>query len=507
MQDKPPVIEVTHYNSDNTSEDGCSNGVPVTPPLRLKVISTLLVCLMGFGTYYNHGVLGAVKTPLKKAMHIDNTQFSLILCTQDLAIALLMPFSGLVTDYIGGAATLVIASTVGVIGSIIVSSAVQTRTYGLMLLGAGTLALGNSANSTARYRLFSAWFPPNHGFALTLGLELAAAKLGMLVSKALANVIAEGAGDLAWAFWVATLADFCVLLLGVASLFFVRACRRKYSVLADPSTGERLVERTGRFEPRRIAELPWTFWCIVVYHVFQTTTLLTFAQNLTEITEKRFDVSSKTAGWVSGVVIGGNFPLIPLVGGFIDKAGHRLSVMASLGLSMAMAMAIMRWDSSRVATGVSLGFVSLAICPTLLVAYDGVRSSLWHQELYGTANAIKVSTGYAVALIVRVGIGILQDRDHDGYQNVIIVYLVLAIGSLLTGIAMIIGSMFTLDLGRFQWSKKKRAARGEEIAARTRLEDDKLSVGRSKFNFMACSTAFTFLLGAIAAYIYACIRA
>lgn len=121
MQDKPPVIEVTHYNSDNTSEDGCSNGVPVTPPLRLKVISTLLVCLMGFGTYYNHGVLGAVKTPLKKvsirpnppafpilttdsqAMHIDNTQFSLILCTQDLAIALLMPFSGLVTDYIGGA--------------------------------------------------------------------------------------------------------------------------------------------------------------------------------------------------------------------------------------------------------------------------------------------------------------------------------------------------------------------------------------------------------------------
>lgn len=264
----------------------------------------------------------------------------------------------------------------------------QTRTYGLMLLGAGTLALGNSANSTARYRLFSAWFPPNHGFALTLGLELAAAKLGMLVSKALANVIAEDAGDLAWAFWVATLADFCVLLLGVASLFFVRACRRKYSVLADPSTGERLVERTGRFEPRRIAELPWTFWCIVVYHVFQTTTLLTFAQNLTEITEKRFDVSSKTAGWVSGVVIGGNFPLIPLVGGFIDKAGHRLSVMASLGLSMAMAMAIMRWDSSRVATGVSLGFVSLAICPTLLVAYDGVRSSLWHQELYGTANAV-----------------------------------------------------------------------------------------------------------------------
>ncbi|KAH7053148.1 major facilitator superfamily domain-containing protein [Macrophomina phaseolina] len=482
MQDKPPVIEIVQYGSNDESPQRSSQRLPAQPPLRLKVISTLLVCLMGFGTYYNQGLLGAVKTPLKKTLHINNMQFSLILCTQDLSVALMMPFSGLLTDYIGGAGLLVISSSVGVVGSVIVASAVQIRSWESMMLGSGLLALGNMANSTARYRLFSAWFPPNHGFALTLSFELAAAKMGMLVSKACANPIAEAAGDLAWSFWVAVFADLAVFLLAIGSLFFVRACRKKHAAVADPATGERLLERTGRFEPRRLVELPWTFWCVVGYHVFQTTTLLTFAMNLTELVEDRFSVPPRTAGWVSGVVIGGNFMLIPAFGALIDRLGQRLSLMAAIGLSMTVGMALLRFDAGKPATAVALAFVSLAICPTILVAYDATRSSLWHQELYGTANAVKVSTGFATSLVVRVGIGILQDRNGGSYRNVLSVYLALAVGAVLSAAAMILGSVVTLDLGRFQWSKEKRAALGHLIAARTKVEDERLVAGKNRLN-------------------------
>ncbi|EKG10263.1 hypothetical protein MPH_12645 [Macrophomina phaseolina MS6] len=70
MQDKPPVIEIVQYGSNDEYPQGSSQRLPAQPPLRLKVISTLLVCLMGFGTYYNQGLLGAVKTPLKKVEEV-----------------------------------------------------------------------------------------------------------------------------------------------------------------------------------------------------------------------------------------------------------------------------------------------------------------------------------------------------------------------------------------------------------------------------------------------------
>ncbi|EKG10264.1 hypothetical protein MPH_12646 [Macrophomina phaseolina MS6] len=207
--------------------------------------------------------------------------------------------------------------------------------------------------------------------------------------------------------------------------------------------------------------------------------------------------------------------------------------MAAIGLSMTVGMALLRFDAGKAATAVALAFVSLAICPTILVAYDATRSSLWHQELYGTANAVsrasnqpasgrifffssplktdappqvKVSTGFATSLVVRVGIGILQDRNGGSYRNVLSVYLALAVGAVLSAAAMILGSVVTLDLGRFQWSKEKRAALGHLIAARTKVEDERLVAGKNRLNVVACSAAFTLLLGAIAAYIYACQR-
>ncbi|EOD43208.1 putative mfs transporter protein [Neofusicoccum parvum UCRNP2] len=503
MHEKAPVIEITHCNSGDAEPS--PGTTPSSPPLRLKVISTLLVCLMGFGTYYNQGVLGAVKTPLKKALDINNTQFSLIASTQDLLITLLIVFGGLITDRIGGAGGVIVGSAVGVTGSIIVASAVQVRSYKLMVFGSGVLALGNIFNATARYRLFSSWFPPSHGFALTLSLELAAAKIGLLVSKATANVIAEGAGDIAWTFWVAMFADMFVFMVAILVLFFVRSCRKKYSVFQDPSTGEQLLERTNRFEAKRITELPWPFWCIVVYHVFETTNHLTFTQNATELAEKRFHVSSKTAGWISGVVMGGNFFLLPLFGYFMDVVGHRLSVMCGLGTGMTIAMAVLRWAPGVTGTAVSFGIISVCVSSTFLVAYDGVRTSLWHQEIYGTANSIKVATGYAVNLIVRVVIGVIQDRDDGGYQVVILVYLALGIGAALTAGAMIVGARTTVDLGRFQWSRKQRAARGEEIAARTKLLDEQLAIRKNRLSVAACGAVCVVVCGAVASYIYACL--
>lgn len=71
------------------------------------------------------------------------------------------------------------------------AAATTVRSYKFMLAGRVILAFGDIATQVAQYKIFSSWFPPNHGFASTLGLELGIGKIGAFVGKSTANIIAE----------------------------------------------------------------------------------------------------------------------------------------------------------------------------------------------------------------------------------------------------------------------------------------------------------------------------
>jgi hypothetical protein len=63
------------------------------------------------------------------------------------------------------------------VGSVLVAAATTVRNYRFMIFGEVILSLGNIATQIAQYKIFSSWFPPNHGFASTLALELAIGKV------------------------------------------------------------------------------------------------------------------------------------------------------------------------------------------------------------------------------------------------------------------------------------------------------------------------------------------
>jgi hypothetical protein len=50
-------------------------------------------------------VTSAMKSTIKKELHINNTQFSLLEASEDFMVTALMLVSGIVTDRIGGAGT------------------------------------------------------------------------------------------------------------------------------------------------------------------------------------------------------------------------------------------------------------------------------------------------------------------------------------------------------------------------------------------------------------------
>ena len=83
--------------------------------------------------------------------------------------------------------------------------------------------------------------------------------------------------------------------------FFNKYCDRQYSGRRGIATKEQLTEKNKKFEFKKVFQLPWMFWAILAFSLFQTSAALTFTQNATELAEQRFNVDSITAGWYSSL--------------------------------------------------------------------------------------------------------------------------------------------------------------------------------------------------------------
>jgi hypothetical protein len=125
--------------------------------------------------------------------------------------------------------------------------------------------------------------------------------------------------------------------------FFNRYCNIHYRGRRDAASKEVLTEKNKKFELQKIFQLPWMFWAVMAFSLFQTTTALVFSQNATELAEKRFKVDSVKAGWYSSLSLYAGadgqllfqfipsltlagFFLVPCLGVFIDVLGNRASV-------------------------------------------------------------------------------------------------------------------------------------------------------------------------------------
>lgn len=258
-------------------------------------------------------------------MKINNTQFSLLEASEDFMSSALILLTGIVTDRLGGSGAIVYGNIIYTIGSILIAGGTQTRSFKFMIVGRVIAAFGDIATQVAQYKVFSSWFPPNHGFATTLGFELGLKKIGGFVGKSTANIIAKRTGDFAWTFWMAVFMNIFTNFASVALFYLIRWSEKRYATIPDPSTGEKLTERNKKFEFKKMFELPWVFWAVMGYGMFQTVTALVFTQNATELAEIRFNTDSITAGWYTAVLQYAGFFFVPLLGLFIDMFGQRIT--------------------------------------------------------------------------------------------------------------------------------------------------------------------------------------
>lgn len=389
------------------------------------------------------------------------------------------------------------------LGAILVAAATTIRNYKFMIGGIIIQALGDVATQVAQYKIFSSWFPPSSGFASTLAFELGIGKIGSFVGKATANVISQNLGDFSWAYWMAV---FMNLFTNVATLFFwwfTRWCEKRYAGTRDPATGEKLTENNKKFEIKKMLTLPWSFWLICLFSLFQTSTASVFASNSTELAEQRFKISAVKAGWYSSMTQYLGFFFVPLIGIFVDMMGQRLTLMIVCSLGMLLSMCLVAWGPSVSGTAASFGIFAVAssLGPTVII--DSIRTSMWYQEVFGSGYAIKIAINNCMTIIVGLIAGVLQDRDDNSYDNVTVLYATMAAGSVVVA-SIMFGLSFASDLiGHLQWSRKKRVENGHVInAKKEEFESEGHAERNAKLGLVNFSAVIVLILGAWVAYFW-----
>lgn len=415
----------------------------------------------------------------------------------------LILISGPITDRIGGANALLYGNAIYSVGAILIAAATTVRSYKFMIGGVVVQALGDIATQVAQYKVFSSWFAPSHGFASTLGLELGLGKIGGFVGKATANVIAKRTGDFSWVYWCAVFMNLFTNVATLAFWWFTRWSHRTYAASADPATGETLTEKNKKFEWGKMLRLPWSFWLISAFTLFQTSTALVFSQNATELAQQRFNVSAETAGWYSAMSQYLGFFLVPLLGVFIDVLGQRVTVIAVCGVGMLVAMVLAAWGPTVGGTAASFGVFAFAssLGPTVII--DSIRTAMWYQEVFGSGYAIKNAINNAMAIIIRIITGVIQDRDGNSYDRVVVVYVFLSVGSVAVALVMLAWSRFDVILGGLQWTRKQRVARGHLINERKESFEKDGNAARNRMVSLCCFVATILLiLGSWVAYFW-----
>ncbi|KAF2621754.1 MFS general substrate transporter [Macroventuria anomochaeta] len=497
--EKGPDVAVASSGSSVRSEGGRSTLVPV----KMKLISILLVTAIGFGSHWSSGVTGAMKSTLKKQLHINNAQYAVLEASEDFIKTTLILVSGIVTDRIGGASAMLWGNAIFSVGAIFIAAATTVRSYKFMVFGVIVQALGDIATQVAQYKVFSSWFAPSDGFASTLGLELGIGKIGSFVGKATANVIAKKTGDFSWVYWTAVFMNLFTNVVTLVFWFFIKWCNKTYSGMVDPATGEKLTENNKKFEFGKLLRLPWTFWGVVCFSLFETSTANIYNQNATELAEQRFKIDAVTAGWYSAMSQYLGFFLVPLIGVFIDLLGNRITLIVVCGVGMLLSMCLAAWGPTIGGTAASFGIYAVATSfgPTVII--DSIRTTMWYQEVFGSGYAVKIAVNNSMSVFVRIITGVIQDRDNNSYDNVVKGYVFLAAGSAVVGTALLAASYWTVDLRLLQWTKKQRMAKGETINdRRVQFENGEAGTRNRKISLTLFVVLILFILGAWAAYFW-----
>ncbi|SAM07564.1 hypothetical protein [Absidia glauca] len=515
-------------SKDNATDDGSSIHSPSQDldgmaNASWKVKGSVLVCmlLLPLGCHFMEATMGTLKTSLKSTMHINNTQFGILMSSVTLVNTVLPLLAGAFVDDISGFGSVRATTFVSFVifsGSLVVSLAASHNNYPAMVAGQMIYGLGGGMIVTMQEAIVSKWFR-NQQLAIVIGLVLSLARLVKWVAKMVCYPIVNATENTNMPIFIATL--ICALGFAMNGIYWYIMYRfgwatgsgKELNSPANPNSrfyqqqqqqqknvGDEMMAGHASSSPMHsirwilqwLPYLPATFWMIPWLQFVMSSVLSSFDDVATEYVQFRFQTTTVMAGYQSSLTQVVPIVVAPVMGIVIHRYGHRITsckyqaqnqtnrtnqltshcrykVLVGT-LFLALSLVLMGYTMTLPAIGMILFSCALAFGPVSILSASAL---LLPHELVGVGTGLHKCANNIGTTIVAVLVGYVQDLTyHDGdaadnnydlgneYDGVMLLYLTLACGA-----TLLTAGLWWMDrqwlAGWLQVGKKERDRRVE----------------------------------------------
>eukprot|EP00088_Acartia_fossae_P043034 TRINITY_DN4526_c0_g1_i11.p1 TRINITY_DN4526_c0_g1~~TRINITY_DN4526_c0_g1_i11.p1 ORF type:complete len:594 (+),score=70.30 TRINITY_DN4526_c0_g1_i11:122-1903(+) len=467
-----------------------------------RIIALIMMCLLGFGSYFCFDNPGALQSEIKEAMNITTSQFANLYSWYSWPNVVLPIIGGFLMDRVFGIrlGTMLFAFII-ILGQLMFAFGGFLDRLWVMELGRFVFGIGGESLAVAQNTYAVAWFKGKE-LNMVFGFQLSIARVGSTVnflamgplyswirnqtihqlnlvnpfidleqptnhanSSYLEDFVLDpepnyGPTVIGWTLLIAGLS--CVMSF-LCSLFLAWMDKRRNQLLmiADLTESEEVVKITD------VKDFPISFWLLCMACLAYYGAIFPFVSLAKDFFKVKFHMDGDSANFITGLIYLVSAPASPLLGLLLDKTGRNvtwcfLSIIASIGCHALLAFTSLN------------PYIAISI---LGVAYSLLASALWPiaaliipEYQLGTAYGImQALQNLGTALIVMAAGSI---SDNYGYTYLEVFFLGWLVFSLLCIISIWIYDCSTsgyLNMSikaRQMFDEERDAAREAERARR-----------------------------------------
>ncbi|KAJ1788245.1 hypothetical protein LPJ67_002941, partial [Coemansia sp. RSA 1938] len=413
----------------------------------LALVCTLLISGKFLRIFVLSSIGGLTYVPSAE-LDITNTQYGALQSSVSAVNTVLPILGGLFIDYFGTNSGSLIATSLIMLGNLIISLSTHTQSFSTMVAGRILYGLGSGTITVVQETILGSWFK-GKGLAITIAIQITTSRIASFLSMGTAIPIANRFGFYGAAFW----ANFvvCALSFGI-NLVYIGAMRR-----IRRNTSQNVLDRLRtkhKFNPRLVVFFFGIYWMIIVESFTLGGGWNSFLHINSELVKLRFGVNDAIAAWSASVSQIMPIFLVPFLGWFFDLYGKRTDMLVLSTSTFTISMLLLGFTKANPLIGLVVFSISLALGP---LAEITAISLILPSNSLGTGLGIYKSAMNTGSTIVDIVVGVLQDRgsrvleDSENSYDYVMAFFT-AWGAVSTLVA---GTIFLVD--RFKWSSLLRS--------------------------------------------------
>ncbi|KAG1728443.1 MFS general substrate transporter [Suillus lakei] len=443
----PTDVESKDERQSSISAPSYSSVKPKLP-LRWQAAMIALTCMCTFGHHWSSGLFTTLKTTIEHELKINNSEFATLVSVANLVNTFLCIALGFVIDKFGGPLLSAILAAFCLAGSAVEAGATTNgfNSYHVLIVGKIIAAIGGGSLDNAQHKIFTTYFAPGNGFALSIGFIWSMATVAQYIGQSTANVMSQNLGSYSWPLWIGAIIGLFSFLCAICVFVLDKYLRSHYEVVDcckqfdQPNAGS---VKVGTFHWSVVRQMPFTFWLVILFATFQNAGVASFVSVSTQLAQQRLEKGAVVGGWVSSFYLLLPIALTPLECVFIDAYGRRVTILFLSGCMFLTSMILLRFSETVPTFICAYVFYALAQSITSAPQVEIVRSIIPDPNYYATAFAIKKSIIQGSVVIIVIATGKLQDLSPtDSLEGAVTIWLVYAFVSVLISGALL-GACYT----------------------------------------------------------------